>query len=386
MSAGWLRISRDIRLLVLSMLIWELGLTLYDPFLAVHLRQLGAEAGQIGAIFAAAYLLVALTSLPAGWLADRFDRRRVMIFFWCSGASSVLFLAFASRWEQALPGIFLYFFSFMAFPAINAYITDAAEQGQHAAAFALFYATFPAAQLVGPGVGGLLAEQFGMRVLFLVSFGFYLASTLVVASLAAQRPPHPALRFEVGRFLAPLARPAFRQVALLAAAAYLFFTALLRFISPYLAESYGLGLALIGLLNGIAALGGAVLTPLSGPVSERIGRVGALAGGVLVFGLSLILIGGSAALPALVLAFLLQGSFPAARSLLDSIVAHQSKGAQAGLTFGAFGLLTGLGQALAPAAGGWLYGISPRAAFFTAGAAGLLLAGGLLRLRNLDES
>jgi MFS family permease len=156
-------LHRDIKILVLSMFLWEVGLTLYDAILPVYLRQLGAAPRQLGLVFSVAYLIVALTSVPGGWLADRFDRKRVMLFFWCVGTPSALLLGLASTWSLAMVGIVLYFFSFMTFPAINAYLTDSADPARLSFAFGIMYATFPAAQLVGPGIGGFLADLVGFR-------------------------------------------------------------------------------------------------------------------------------------------------------------------------------------------------------------------------------
>jgi MFS family permease len=155
---------------------------------------------------------------------------------------------------------------------------------------------------------------------------------------------------------------------------YLFFTAMLRFTSPYLEEVYGLSLFTIGLLNSIAAIGGMLLTPLLGVLGDRYNRLATLAIGMLIFSLSLWAIGQFPTLPILVVAFLLQGCFIAGRSLMDSVIANLGKGQAAGLYFGAFGLLAGLGQTIAPIIGGLLYSRSPQGAFSTIAVLGLILA------------
>jgi MFS family permease len=345
----WLLINRDVKILVFSLFLWEIGLTLYDSLLPIHLRRLGASPEQVGLVFSLAYLIVAISSLPGGWLADRFERRRVMLFFWIIGAPSVLIMAAAQNWFQTLPGIALYFFSFMTFPAINAYVTDASEKSQLSIAFALLYATFPAAQLV-----------------------CYATSSVVLFLLAPQRSRGAGFRpVEV---LKLFANRQFRTFALLAGVIYLFFTAMLRFTSPYLEEVYGLSLFTIGLLNSIAAIGGMLLTPLLGVLGDRYNRLATLAIGMLIFSLSLWAIGQFPTLPILVVAFLLQGCFIAGRSLMDSVIANLGKGQAAGLYFGAFGLLAGLGQTIAPIIGGLLYSRSPQGAFSTIAVLGLILA------------
>lgn len=384
LRSRWSRINRDVKILVFSVFLWEIGLTLYDSLLPIHLRRLGASPEQVGLVFSFAYLIVAISSLPGGWLADRFERRRVMLFFWIIGTPSVLVLAAAQNWSQTLPGIALYFLSFMTFPAINAYITDASEKSQLSIAFALLYATFPAALLVGPSLGGYIADQFGMQAVFMISFCCYVLSTGVLFLLAPQRSK--IIGFRSVEVLRLFANHQFRTFALLAAGIYLFFTAMLRFTSPYLQEVYGLSLFTIGLLNSLAAVGGMLFTPMLGVLGDRYNRLVTLAIGMLIFSLSLWLIGQFPTLPILVVAFLLQGCFIAGRSLMDSVIANLGKGQAVGLYFGAFGLLAGLGQTIAPIIGGLLYSRSPQGAFSTIAVLGLILASGAFAFRRRYEA
>jgi MFS family permease len=368
---GWVQIHRDVKILVLSMFLWEIGLTLYDALLPVYLRQLGATVGQVGFVFLIAYLIAAFSSIPGGWLAERFNRKRVMVLFWMIGTPSVLLLAFARDWQQAQLGISLYFLSFMTFPTINAYLTDASDPRRMAAAFSLLYATFPAAQLLGPGAGGWIADRYGFRTLLLVSFGFYLVSTLVISRLTTQ-PVLSKNRQGIG-VLTVFHNRKFVSYAILAAFVYLVFTMMIRFLSPYLVEERGFSLFTVGILNSVAAAGGVFLTPLFGFLSDRVNRISVLTTIIGLFVVSLVMIGWLAGFWVMLLAFFLQGCFIAARSLMDTLVANMGKGRQVGLYFGAFGLLTGLGQMIAPAVGGWFYTRSPDWAFIAASSSGILL-------------
>lgn len=370
-QASHFRVDRDIKVLVFSLFLWEIGLTLYDALLPVHLRHLGAEPSQIGIVFSFAYLIMALSGIPGGWLADRFDRKKVMLFFWALGTPSVLFLAYARSWEAALPGVWLYFLSFMTFPAINAYLTDASEQANLSKSFALLYAVFPAAQLIGPGLGGFIAEKVGMQSLFLTSFGCYLVSTLVLMLLKPQRAI--VTDFQPIQIFCVFREKKFLTFSLLSAMIYLFFTALLRFTSPFLEEIRGLSLFAIGALNSIAAIGGSLLTPLAGFLGDRVNRITILAGTTLIYAFSLLIIGRFSSLGFLAGAFLIQGAFIAGRSLMDSVVANLGKGGASGLYFGAFMLITGAGQSFAPLLGAWLYNTSPQGAFYWVSGLGFLL-------------
>lgn len=376
LKQSYLEMHRDIKILVLSIFLWEIGLTLYDPLLSVYLRQLGASPEQVGLVFSIAYFVMAVTSLPGGWLADRFDRRKTMIFFWVIGAPSILLIAAAQIWWQAIPGVMLYFLSFMTFPAINAYLTDAADPRRLSAVFGLLYIGFPIATLVGPGLGGFLADQFGFQVVFLLSFGFFLVSTFVIFMLT---PQHPKIRSTSPADIIKVIRnPNFFWFSGLAALIYVFFTAMLRFTSPYLYEIRGYNLFWVGLLSSLTAVGGILLVPMFSFIGDHRSRKWTILLGIGMFSISLILIGWTTAIVLLVLAFFLQGSYIASRPQMDAIVGQFAKSNQTGWYFGVFGLFTGLAQTISPLVGGLLYDLNPNAGFILTGIIGFSL---LLLLR-----
>lgn len=361
---------------------------LYDAILPVYLSDLGAGARQIGTIFSGVLLIASLANLVGGWLADRMDRRTIMLIFWIIGTPSAIFFSLANRWQWIVPGLALYYLSFIAFPSINAYITSSSDPKQLSSSFALLYATFPAAQLIGPGLGGFIADRWGMQFVFLVSFAFYLLSTLVIITIQKQPPSielsHPTNEISHRKIKARM--PGFWNYAILAAITYAFFSILTRFTSPYLVETRQLDLFSVGLLNSCVAIGAAILTALTGQLGNSINRMQLLAGTVLIFSVSLFMIAFISSIHLILLAFLLQGSFIAARSLMDSLVARSSRGYKIGQTFGIFGLLTGLGQAAAPGLGGWAYERSPTGAFYVIAACGIGLAFILFAFRALDEA
>lgn len=376
LAQPWRGLSRNTWLIAASMLLWSMGLALYDPLLSIHLINLGADPTTVGSIFSAAYLIVALTSIPAGLLADRFDRKTLMILFWSIGTPSVLIISLAQTWQQSLVGIAMYFTSFMGFPAVNAYLTDGTEPQHLARSFALMYTTFPAAQLIGPSLGGYIAERWNIQTVFWLSFLFYLASTLTVAQIKPQQPgAGDKSRFQLKQAWRILHEtPRFRLMAVIAGLAYISLTALTRFTSPFLQDVRGLGLFSIGVLNSIIAAGGMLFAALLGHLAKRDNQLSLLSLCLAVYASALVMVAWTPNLLLLGLAFLLLGLIFPARSMIDASIGSLSQGKQTGLIFGLFGLFIGLGQSIAPAVGGVLYTFSTQASFILVGLAGFALA------------
>ena len=384
LSQPWRGLSRNTWLIAASMLLWSMGLTLYDPLLSIHLIDLGADPTTVGSIFSAAYLIVALTSIPAGLLADRFNRKSLMILFWSIGTPSVLIISLAQTWQQSLVGIAMYFSSFMGFPAVNAYLTDGTEPQFLTRSFALMYTTFPAAQLLGPSLGGYIAERWSIQTVFWISFLFYAASTLTVAQIKPQAPTagektHFQLK-QAWSFLRE--HPRFRRLAMIATLSYIVLTALTRFTSPFLWDVHGLGLFPIGVLNSMIAAGGMLFAALLGHLAKRDNQLSLLAFCLAIYAGALLVVAWTPNLLMLGLAFLLLGLIFPARSMIDASIGSLSQGGQTGLIFGLFGLFIGLGQSIAPAIGGVLYSASTQASFILVGLACFALAAWIYSIRR----
>src|SRR2546428_6143769 len=73
-------------------LLASVGFWFFLPLLPIFLSRRGGSAALVGAVFASGLLANALIRYPAGWAADRFGARPVMIVALASEA--VLFLAY----------------------------------------------------------------------------------------------------------------------------------------------------------------------------------------------------------------------------------------------------------------------------------------------------
>jgi len=68
--------SRDLILIAISMFTWGVGEGMFLYFQPIYLQQLGADPVRIGAILGGFGLMMTISHMPAGYLADRLGRRR----------------------------------------------------------------------------------------------------------------------------------------------------------------------------------------------------------------------------------------------------------------------------------------------------------------------
>jgi MFS family permease len=148
------------------------------PILPLFARDLGATTVEVG-IINASYLLVAgILSLPLGILSDRIGRKHLASV----GAfllASISFLLAFSRTPAELVWIYLLFgIGLAAFgPTMMSMVADLSPATHLGRSYGWYTTALYGAMSLGPALGGLIAELWGFRPVFLAS-GVIIFSTL----------------------------------------------------------------------------------------------------------------------------------------------------------------------------------------------------------------
>src|SRR5690349_141433 len=153
------------------------------PLLPIFLGRKGGSAALVGVVFAVGLVSNALIRYPAGWAADRFGTRAVLITSML--ATAALFLAYllplplpafivVRLLQGAAQGAY--------WPPANglvAEVTPAAERGR---AFGYLQATNMAGMLIGPAIGGFIALA-NIGVVFTIAAALSAATVVALATL-----------------------------------------------------------------------------------------------------------------------------------------------------------------------------------------------------------
>jgi MFS family permease len=139
-----------------------------------------------------------LFGIPAGALADRYDRRRLLIISLAvlALASAILAaLALTGRiaiWQVALGAFLNGMFWASEFPVRRTMLGELAGPALLSRAMALESATGNATRMVGPALGGVLLQTIGLYGVYLLGAVFYAVAALLVARIA-YREARPAV-------------------------------------------------------------------------------------------------------------------------------------------------------------------------------------------------
>ena len=159
----------------------------------IYGQEVGLRPDQIGLFLAAAVLGGAVAQYPAGWLADRYDRRHVLIGI--SAAATVVCLTITQIGAASTALIFLTSFAFglTTFPIFSvsaAHANDFAtpEQAVELSASLLFFYALGA--IASPVLGSLLMALYGPGALFaMVAVAHVLLIGFGLVRMRARRAP-----------------------------------------------------------------------------------------------------------------------------------------------------------------------------------------------------
>ena len=182
---------RNFRLFFAGQFVSLIGTWMQSVGQAWLVLQLTHSAFLLGVVSALQWFPTLLLSLPAGVLADRVAKRRLLIgtqtmfllLALCLGTLSVL--GRVQYWHVAVLAVGFGIVSAVDFPARQAFVVEMVEGTDDvSAAVALNSSLFSAARLIGPAVGGLAIAAWGVGAAFLANAASFLA---VITALCAMR-------------------------------------------------------------------------------------------------------------------------------------------------------------------------------------------------------
>ncbi len=149
----------------------------------------------LGLVGLAEVVPILLFALPAGVLADRRNRRTILLLAQTGSATAAVALTALSLWHGPLWAVYTCLFLLglaraFADPAGSAYVPLTVPAEHFATAATWSSSTFQLAVITGPALAGVLVGAFGGSVTEVYGIGAaFLASQVVLVALIRARPP-----------------------------------------------------------------------------------------------------------------------------------------------------------------------------------------------------
>jgi MFS transporter, DHA1 family, tetracycline resistance protein len=344
----WSMIPRNLGLLVGALFLWSFGEGLFFIFQPIYLESFGATPFQIGAILGISSLALVLVHLPAGFIADRFGRKPVMLAGWWLGAVTALAMFLAHNLYIFSIALVLYYATAFVGSANNSYITASRGRLSMARAITLASAAYGAGSIFSPAIGGWMAEHWGMRSMIGVACLLYVASCLVMLQLEPQPATHASADHDYRSLLSN--RP-FCTLALLAFGACFAMFLGMALVPNFLQDERGVSMEQIGLLGSAAAIGTVAINAIVGRWKPQ---QGFLLSQTMVLGQAVFLWFGNS-MGWFVIAFLLRGGFSGARSAVVAQAGQVVMDREMGVAYAAIETMVAGALVVAPLCAGVFY-------------------------------
>jgi len=338
------------------MLTWGIGEGMFFIFQPLYIQQLGADPILIGVILGINGLVMSVSQIPAGYLADKIGRRPMMWFSWICGLIAAWVMGLAPSLGFFVVGLLLYGVTSSVMAPLNTYIQGARGKWSVGRAVSFVSATYNIGGILGPILGGVVAESFNLRAVYYAAGVLFAVSTLII--LFVKKQPLADLTVIEGdghllrnrRFLTMLAVIALVMLAV----------TLPQPLAPnFLQNQRDLSLGQIGQLGSIGALGSVVMMLIFGNLSSGkamiIGQ-----GGLVLFS---IFIWQGTGFPWFALGYLFLGGYRLCRAMTVALVRPLVREREVGLAFGMVETLNALAFMVAPILAGFLYDWRPVSIF-----------------------
>ena len=362
------------------------GLSLILPFIPLYVRELGvtdvADVTRWSGLLLSGPFMVSFIATPVwGTMGDRYGQKLMVVRALLGSSLCYVGMALANTvgtlfmWRLALGGVSGFLAAGMALVSVTV------PDGQRGYALGLLQGVVPAAGLMGPLLGGVLADLIGYRAIFYIVAALC-ASGGVVAAIQLTEPRHAPQSVTTQISVRATLRVAWRHVglrrALLAVIASQLLITTLQPVFVLFVEQLGVEARLLSTTTGVlyAATGitALIAAPWWGRRGDRLGFHGALALALLGSSVTLLLQGLVTGVTQLFLLRLVYGGFVAGvLPTLFGFITDGSPAERRGAVMGVGSSATMLGNLLGPLSGGFVAGhLGLRAVFFTS--ATLLLA------------
>jgi len=272
--------NKNILAISLTSSLWSLMGQGYRPFWALYLQDfMGASVTNIGVFSMISTAESLLFQLPGGLIADRYGRRRLILFGTVLRTFGPVLYLMAPSWEWVIPGAVIAGMTSLYMPAFHAIIAESLPSKRRGSGYGVYNTITRIPNIISPLIGGILVDTYGLyrgvRIFLMMQIGasilgivvryFNLQETIVHKS--GKRPPI----MPTAQTFRGLPRPIFIMMIVSIIGSFSG-RLVMDYTNLYALDILKITPTQLGLITSIAGLVQMVLTLPSGMLSDKYGR------------------------------------------------------------------------------------------------------------------
>jgi len=253
-----------------------LDFMIMSPLGAIIMPALNITAGQFGVAVSAYAFSAGISGILAAGFADRFDRKRLLLFFYLGFTAGTALCALAPNYHVLLIGrIVAGLFGGVMGSIVLAIITDLFALNLRGRVMGFVQTAFAASQVLGIPVGLFLSNHWNWHVAFGALVGLSIAAIAAISLVMRPVNAHLLLKQDSNAFrhlIATIGQPrytlAFGVTTLLATGGFM----LMPFGSAFTVHNLGIDIVHLPTIYLISGLFSIFTGPLVGRASDRFGK------------------------------------------------------------------------------------------------------------------
>jgi len=184
-------LNNTLVMFMVAMVLANTASHMYDPLLPLYLKELNANVVQIGLFFTVAQIIPLALQILGGWISDMLGRLRSIAFGSLAGILGYIGLIAAPSWQWVLVGTgFSAVTRSLIGPSFSAFIAEQSSEETRARVYGITDTIFMVVAVIGPPLGGWLADNYGFKFMLIWSGLLYTCATIIrviMARVAARR-------------------------------------------------------------------------------------------------------------------------------------------------------------------------------------------------------
>jgi len=349
-------------MLAISLSILQIGFGLITPIFPFYIVELGVGATELGVLAASFALTRILLAGPLGRASDKMGRKPILLVALFGFAISNLIYAFAETilvmiLARALEGAISAGF----YPAANAFVSDMTIPENRGRAMGYLSTGNMVGFVVGPSLGGILAEFLGIRLPFVVAAVVTLGTLLLVYVLV-QEPPRRISEENYDKYRVPVREVFSRNKRAYSALAVSMFANMFSIGILEVAfmldavQRFAFTPLQIGVFFGVLGIITIIGNIAFGRASDRLGRKWLIVMGTLIGAMSLFMFMVATGIVGFYVAGAILGVAISMRGpTIQAMIADLTDQTAYGSVMGAFGAVSNAAYVVGPILGGMMY-------------------------------
>ncbi len=177
--------NKMLLLFMVAMILANMGGEMYGMLLPLYLKELNASVVQIGLFFTISQIIPLVVQILGGWISDSLGRLRSIALGSVAGNLTYIGFIFAPTWQWVMSGMaFSAITRALIGPSYSAFIAEQSAEHNRARLFGISDTLYMIVGVLGPPLGGYLADVYGFRIMLGAAWLLYFLATIIRVSMA----------------------------------------------------------------------------------------------------------------------------------------------------------------------------------------------------------